>query len=98
MALRGALGAFGVGYIPFDGKLDVGYFLDIPNADVARRAIAFLSDQVNEIELHNRHSSTEVEQMWAGTLRACLAHGVELTPEQALYAKTLGIVLPGGSL
>jgi hypothetical protein len=92
MALRGALDALGAGYIPFDGKIDVAYFLDQPNAEVARRALSFLADQVNEIELHKRHSSAEVESLWRGTLRSCVAHGVELTPDQRLYAVALGIV------
>jgi hypothetical protein len=85
--------AFGMDRIPFEGKIDIEYLLDIPNRSVAGQALRFM--QVNEIELQKRHSPAEVERMWKGVLRACIAHGEPLTPNLAHYAKTLGIVLPG---
>lgn len=87
--------AFGAGYLPFEGPIDIDYLLDIPSADAARKALAFLDDRVNEIELHKRHSSQDVERMWRGVLRACIGFGVPLRKDQQAYAKQLGIVLPG---
>ncbi len=92
---RGAIDALGLNYIPFEGRLDVDYFLDIPNRSVAERCLAFMHDQVNEIELAKRMTPPELKRMWLGTLRACIAHGVPLTPEDASYGKLLGVVMPG---
>ena len=66
-----------------------------PNEDVARRALNFLDDRVNEVELHKRHSPQDIERMWRGVFRACLGHSVPLREDQKAYAKQLGIVLPG---
>lgn len=95
MPIRNAVDAFGGSYIPFRGPIDIDYLLDIPNEDVARRALAFLDDRVNEVELHKRHTARDIERMWKGVLRACLGHGVPLREDQKAYAKQLGIVLPG---
>ena len=94
MSTTSVLAAFGTTFFAFEGKVDVGYLIDIPNADIAQRALDFLSDQVNEIELHKRNGAGDVKRAWRGVLRACLAYGVPLTPENALYAKSLGIGLP----
>ncbi|HEY5552422.1 MAG TPA: hypothetical protein VIK52_11070 [Opitutaceae bacterium] len=95
MAIRNAVDAFGGSYIPFEGPIDTAYLLDIPNEDVARRALNFLDDRVNEVELHKRHSPQDIERMWRGVFRACLGHSVPLREDQKAYAKQLGIVLPG---
>lgn len=89
--------AFGVGLISDEikGKLDINYLLDIPNRSVAQKAIDFIDNQTNEIELSKRHTPQEMQRMWKGVLRACIAHGVPLSTNQATYAKVLGIVLPG---
>lgn len=89
--IRGPLDALGAQYIPFEGPLDVSYFLDQPSADVARRALEFLSDRGNEIEVHRRNGTAELERMWRGTLRSCLGHGVPLSDDQRLYAAALGV-------
>lgn len=91
--IRGPLDALGAGHIPFDGKVDIAYFLDQPNAEVARRALEFLSDQGNEIELRKRHGAADIEQLWRGTLRSCVGHGVPLSDSQRLYAAALGVAL-----
>lgn len=89
-----ALDAWGSDLLAIEGKLDISYLLDIPNRDVAQRALDFMDNQINEIELAKRHSHVDMQRMWRGVLRACLAHGVPLTQNQATYAKSLGIVLP----
>jgi len=86
--------ASGNRYIPFDGPIDIDYLLDIPNADVARRALEFLDDQVNEITLQERHGWADMQRMWKGVLRACIGFGVPLRPDQQAYARVLGIELP----
>jgi len=84
---------FNVG-IPFEGKIDVGYFIDIPNADIARRALRFLSDQNNEFELRARHPEDDMLRLWRGVFRGCIAHGVEIPADLKGYAKRLGIIVP----
>jgi hypothetical protein len=95
MPFDNALDAFGRSYIPFAGPIDIDYLLDIPNEDIARKALGFIDDRVNEIELYKRHSPQDVERMWRGVLRAAIGHGVPLREDQKAYAKQLGIVLPG---
>jgi hypothetical protein len=90
-----AIDGWGADLIPFEGKIDIDYLLDIPNRDIAQRALDFMNNQINEIELSKRHSYPDMQRMWKGVLRACIAHGVPLTQNQAHYAKSLGIVLPG---
>lgn len=95
MTASNALQAWGADLLAFEGKLDIDYLLDIPNADVAQRALDFMDNQINEMELAKRHTPAELQRMWKGVLRAAIAHGVPLTTTQATYAKVLGIVLPG---
>jgi hypothetical protein len=90
---RGALDAWGADKIPFDGPLDVDYFCDIPNADVARRCMAFLKDGSNEIELAKRHVTSDIHRMWKATFRAYLAHGIALSDNDKQYARMLGVVI-----
>ena len=89
--------AFGANLISEEitGKIDIEYLLDIPNRSSAQRALDFIDNQTNEIELHKRHPPHEMQRMWRGVLRGCIAHGVPLTQNQSTYAKMLGIVLPG---
>jgi hypothetical protein len=94
METTNPLDAFGLNHLPFDGKLDIEYFCDQPNASVARAALTFLEDGGNEIELHKRHTSSEVNRLWRSTFRACIAHGVPLSDNQKQYARMLGVVLP----
>lgn len=89
-----ALDAFGPQYLAFEGKVDVNYLIDIPNESSARAALTFLDNHVNEIELHKRNGPAAVQRAWKGVLRGCIAHGVELTADQKLHARALGIVLP----
>jgi hypothetical protein len=84
---------FNVG-IPFEGKIDVAYFIKIPNADIARRALRFLSDQNNEFELRARHSEDDLHRLWRGTFRGCIAHGVEIPADLKGFCKRLGVVVP----
>lgn len=88
--------AFGAGLIPdsIKGKIDIPYLIDCPSRSAAQSALDFLSNQTNEIELRKRHSPAEMLQMWRGVLRGCLAHGVPLSDNQRLFAKTIGVVLP----
>lgn len=90
-----ALNAWGRDLLAVEGKLDIGYLLDIPNQDIARRALDFMSNQINEIDLAKRHTPMEMQRMWKGVLRSAIAHDVPLTQNQATYAKVLGIVLSG---
>lgn len=92
--MANALDAWGRDLLAVDGPIDIEYLLDIPNRSIAQRALDFLDEQGNEIELSKRHSPADMQRMWRGVLRACIAHGVPLTPEQSTYAKVLGIVLP----
>jgi len=84
---------FNVG-IPFDGKIDIDYFISIPNADTARRALRFINDQNNEFELRKRHGQDDIVKLWRGVFRGCIAHGVEIPADLKGYAKRLGIVVP----
>lgn len=88
------LDSFGLNHPAFDGPMDVEYFCDIPNASVARECLMFLEDGGNEITLHQRHTSSEVERMWRATFRACFAHDVPLSDNQKQYARMLGVVIP----
>ncbi len=90
---RGALDAWGADKIPFDGPMDVDYFCHIPNAEIARRSLAFLRDGSNEIELHKRHVRSDIDRMWKAAFRGCLAHGVELSSNDKQYARMLGVVI-----
>lgn len=91
--MTGAFTVMGLHHLAFDGPMDVEYFCDIPNASVARDCLTFLEDGGNEISLHQRHTSSEVERMWRTTLRACLAHGVPISDSQKQYARMLGVVI-----
>lgn len=84
---------FNVG-IPFEGPLDVAYFCNIPNADSARKAISFLANQTNEIELHKRHSEADIQTMWKAAFRGCVKHGVPVPGDLIGYAKRLGVYIP----
>jgi len=92
--MTNALEAWGRDLLAVEGKLDIAYLLDIPNRDVAQRALDFMSNQINEIELSKRHTPAEMQRMWRGVLRSAIAHGVPLSQNQATYAKLLGVVLP----
>lgn len=91
--IRGPLDALGASHLPFAGPLDEGYFLDQPNAEVARRALEFLADKGNELEVFKRSGQAVLDRLWRGTLRSCLARGVALSEQQRLYARVLGVVL-----
>jgi hypothetical protein len=93
MADCSVLEAWGADKLPFDGPMDVKYFCDIPNAEVARRCLSFLHDGSNAIELAKRHVQSDIHQMWKATFRACLAHGVELSTNDKQYARMLGVVI-----
>ncbi len=91
---RSALDAWGMHHIPFDGPIDIDYLIDIPNADIARKALAFLMDDVNRIDLSKRHTPAEMQRMHRGVFRGCLAHGVTLTANQKQYARMCGVIIP----
>jgi len=84
---------FNVG-IPFDGRIDVDYFTMITNADIARRALRFISDQNNEFELRKRHDESDMLRLWRGVFRGCIAQGVEIPADLKGYAKRLGVIVP----
>jgi len=90
---RGVLDAWGADKLPFDGPMDVDYFCDIPNEEVARRCLAFLKDGSNEIELNKRHVVSDIQRMWKATFRACLAYGIALSDNDKQYARMLGVVI-----
>lgn len=91
--IRGPLDAWGAHHIPFEGPLDIDYFCDIPNAEVARRCLAFLSDGTNEIEINKRHVMSDIHRMWKATFRACLSYGVPLSANNKQYARMLGVAI-----
>jgi len=80
--------------LPFDGPIDVKHLENIPNADVAQRTLAFMSDRGNEFDLYQRHTPADVARMWRATFRACLTHGVPVTRRQQGFAQRLGIIFP----
>lgn len=88
---RNVLDAWGAHHIPFDGPLDVDYFCDIPNADTARKALSFLKDGPNAIELAKRHIDTDIKRMWKSALRACIMYGIALSANDLQYARMLGV-------
>ena len=92
MASRGVLDGWGHNNFAFEGKMDIDYFLDQPNAAVSQVALDFLSDGGNQFQLAKRHSPQEVEKLWKGTYRRCIANGVELTRHQREHASFLGVV------
>ena len=75
------------------GPIDVRYFADIQNADTARRALAWISDQDIEMELAKRHTRGDIEFMWKAAFRGCLMHGVPIPNSLKGYARRLGVVL-----
>jgi hypothetical protein len=87
------LRAWGAHLIPFEGEIDIDYLLDIPNAEVARRAYEFLKDRNNQIELFKRHGQEDMQRMWRGVLRGCIAHGVPLPDNHLKYARMLGVAI-----
>jgi hypothetical protein len=82
---------FNVG-IPFEEPIDVGYFLELQNADATRQALRFLSNQINEFELRKRHTHADIVKLWKGVFRACIAHDVEIPRGLKGYANRLGVV------
>ncbi len=80
--------------VPFEGPLDVHYFEDIPNAETARRALAFISNPSNEIELRKRQTHKDIVRMWRAAFRGCIAHGVPVPEDLQGYAQRLGVVFP----
>ena len=84
----------GLNHPAFEGKFDIDYLCDIPNASVAWATLRFLTDGGNEITLHQRHTSSEVERVWRSLFRACLAYGVPLSDNEKQYARMLGVILP----
>lgn len=81
----------GLDNLPFDSRMDMGYFMDQPNASVSRTCLKILSNRRNEAMLRRHHTSDEMVQMWRTTLRNCLAHGVPLSDNQKQYARMLGV-------
>jgi len=86
--------ALGTNYMEPGTKLDVGYFCDQPNAHCARKALEFLTDGVNQIELVKEHSREEIKRMWLSTIRACITYDVPMPHEVLHYGQVLGVTLP----
>lgn len=80
--------------MPFDGPIDLDYFENIPNKDIAERALAFLNDQANEFDLRKYHAQSDITRLWRATFRACIRYQVSLTAEQHSFALRLGVVVP----
>lgn len=76
------------------GRLDIDYLIDIPNASVARMALAWMSDQGNEVTLAQRHPPDDVARAWRGVLRGCITHNIAIPHHLRGFAMRLGIVLP----
>jgi hypothetical protein len=81
--------------IPFDGDIDVAYFVKMPNAFVAQQRLDFMVRQSNIHELLRRgYGGAALTAMWLATYRACLAYGVSIPTDQQGHARELGVVIP----
>ena len=81
--------------IPFDGAIDMDYFVKVPNAFVAQARLDFLVQQSNIHELLRRgYGGAALEAMWKAVYRACLAYGVSIPTDQQGHARELGVIIP----
>lgn len=80
--------------IPFEGEVDVEWFLQIPNYDVASARLEFLRTPGNISDLLKRgHGGEDIERMWKAVYRACIGFDVPLPLTAQAHARELGIVV-----
>lgn len=81
--------------LPFDGDIDVDWFVQIPSADVAEKRLDFLRTPGNVYDLLKRgYGGAPIERMWKAVFRACLSYDVVIPTSLHGYARELGVVIP----
>jgi hypothetical protein len=80
--------------IPFEGEIDVRWFLQIPNADVASARLDWMAVPGNISELLKRGYEDVLPEMWKAVFRACIGYGVPIPEGLKGLAGEYGIVVP----
>lgn len=80
------------GGIPFEGDIDVEYFVTVRNAQQAKDRLDFLRDKSVIAELMRRgYEGPALERMWKAVYRGCLAYDVPIPPSLHGHARMLGV-------
>lgn len=77
-----------------EGKLDLDYFTDIPNASVATKALDYVSNPSFIAMIVPHHSEKEIADLKRKVFRACIAHGVPLPSRCVIEARMLDVIVP----
>jgi hypothetical protein len=80
--------------IPFEGEIDVDWFVTIPNQQTAETRLRFLRTSRNIEELISRgYGGEALDRMWKAVYRSCLVYGVPIPRAQHGHARELGVVI-----
>ena len=74
--------------------LDIDYFLDIPNADIATRALDHVANPAFIATIAAHHSHADIAKLKRGVYRACIEHGVPLPSRCVIEARMLDVIVP----
>lgn len=77
-----------------ESGLDIDYFLDIPNADVATRALDHVANPSFIATIAPHHSHEDIARLKRGVYRACITHGVPLPSRCVIEARGLDVIVP----
>lgn len=78
---------------PFEGEIDVEWFVKIPNAHTAEKRLEFLRTPRNIAELIKRgYEGEALERMWKAVYRSCLTYDVPIPKAQHGHARDIGVM------
>lgn len=81
--------------IQFEGDIDVDWFCEVPNGQVARERLEFLCNPTNITELMKRgYGGAPLTRMWQAVYRACLAFDEPIPTMKKGHAESLGVSIP----
>jgi hypothetical protein len=74
--------------------IDLDYFVDIPSASVAVKALDYVSNPAFIAMLVPNHSEKEIADLKRKVYRSCIAYGVPLPSRCVIEARMLDVIVP----